>query len=186
MGLPRNGAACGIFGKCGIVLPSFLTDLDPEALYGSSNYIVLDFETDTGGGTYGSAIKPDNGIVLACWKLATGQINRLWGSEFQMEPLLEAISHADFLVAHNAKYELMWLKRCGLDLSQVMVFDTKIAEYVLLGNLASGDDYNKPRSTSLGACATRRGMPAKDPVVDVLIRNGHNPVGLPRTWLEGR
>ena len=180
-------------------LPAFLTDPDPERIYGTNNYIVLDFETDTTGGTYGSAVVPSNGLVLACWKYGSGHrqldieyengrggMVALWGSEFDMAPLLEAISHADFIVAHNAKYELMWLARCGLDLANVVVFDTKIGEYVLLGNLASGDDYNNPRSTSLGACAVRRGLPAKDPVVDTLIGHGINPIGLPKAWLEGR
>jgi hypothetical protein len=60
-----------------------------------------------------------------------------WGGEFEQGGLLDLIAQADFLVAHNAKYELHWLKRCGQDLRKLFVFDTKIAEYVLLGNLAS-------------------------------------------------
>lgn len=172
-------------------LPHFLVNPDPELLYGSNNYLTVDFETDTSGGTYGSAVVPENGLLLACWKRGPehpdgpGSVSH-WGSEFEMQELVDAIEKADFVVAHNAKYELMWLKRCGLPLTDVLVFDTKIAEYVLLGNLAAGDERMIPISTSLGACAKRRGMPAKDPVVDILMSRGINPVAMPQKWLQGR
>jgi DNA polymerase I-like protein with 3'-5' exonuclease and polymerase domains len=90
------------------------------------------------------------------------------------------------MVAHQAKYELMWLRRCGLDLAKVITFDTKIAEYVLMGNLAAGDKNMPPRSTSLDACCRRRGLQAKDPVVNIMMSHGINPVNMPRPWLQGR
>ena len=105
-----------------------------------------------------------------------------------MGHLVQAIEDSDLLVCHNAKYELGWLiRRCGLGNRRVPpVFCTKLGEYVLMGNLAAGDDLNVPRSTSLDDCAQRRGMPPKDPVVDTMIKHGINPVRIPKTWLEGR
>lgn len=168
------------------MLPEFLQNLNPQAYY-SENYLVLDFETDTSHGDYGDAVHPDNGLVLACWKYR-GAMHVKWGSEFEMGLLVEHIQEADFVVAHNAKYELKWLERCGLDLDKVFVFDTRLGEYVLLGNLAvrSEEGHWKMRSTSLDQCCRRRGWPIKNPVVDVMITNGINPVSIPRPWLQQR
>ena len=172
------------------MLPEFLDNLAPE-VYCSSNYVVLDFETDTSHGDYGSAVHDDNGLVLACWRVVTplGKWDRkIWGSEFDMQPLIDDIEAADFVVAHNAKYELMWLMRCGLDLSKVLVFCTKIGEYVLLGNLGANSDEGlwRMRSTSLDMCCRRRGWEIKNPVVDIMIHNEINPVSIPRPWLQQR
>lgn len=172
------------------MLPSFLENLDPK-IYFSENYVVLDFETDTSHGDYGSAVHADNGLLLACWKCgpgheAGGKSKCAWGGEFDMAELVSDIEKADFLVAHQAKYELQWLKRCGLDLSKVCVFDTKIGEYVILGNLAAGDERMPPISTSLDQCCRRRGWPVKDPLVDDLITSGINPVRIPRPMLQAR
>jgi len=170
-----------------MALPAFLEDLSAEA-YFSTNYVVLDFETDTSHGDFGSAVHDDNGIVLASWKHGEcSTVHSHFGSEFEQGELVRAIEEADFLVAHNAKYELMWLVRCGLDISDVLVYDTKIGEYVLFGNMIAGDENGlPPRSTSLDMCCKRRGWPIKDPVVDVLMKHSINPVSMPRRWLQGR
>jgi DNA polymerase-1 len=171
-------------------LPKFLRELDPN-LFLSNNYVVLDFETDTTGGHYGNPIIAENGLILACWKRGPdhprGQ-DRVchWGDEFSMANLLRDISEADFFVAHNAKYEFGWLNRSGADLRELIAFDTKLAEYVLLGNLASGDEMMLPRKMDLDTCSLRRGLPQKDPVVDILIKADINPVRIPPTWLQGR
>ena len=169
------------------MLPSFLENLDPN-IYLSDNYLTVDFEVDTAHGDYGSAVHPENGIIMGSWKLGKdGEIKSHWGNEFDWQCLLDDIEKVDFFVAHNAKYELMWLKRCGLTLQDVLVFDTKLGEYVLLGNRASSDEPGmRPLSTSLDMCCRRRGWEIKDPVVDSLIHHGINPVRIPRPWLQGR
>jgi DNA polymerase I-like protein with 3'-5' exonuclease and polymerase domains len=167
-------------------LPSFLQRLDPNIFLGD-NYVVLDFETDTSHGDYGSPVHPDNHLLLARWKVGPGgTVKSKWGGEFEQQELLDDIAKADFIVAHNAKYELGWLRRCGIDLRKVLAFDTKMAEYVLLGNRASGDENMRPLSTSLDMACRRRGLPIKDPVVDIMIKNGMNPVYVPRPWLSSR
>ena len=172
-----------------------IRNITPE-VYETDNYVVLDFETDTSHGDYGHPVHPDNGIVLACYKHGPGhpksqdgdegKVHAVWADEYGQADLISSIEDADVLVAHNAKYELGWLKRCGVDLADKLVFDTKLAEYVLMGNLAAGDELNPPRGTSLDECCLRRGMPNKDPVVDIMIKHGVNPVNIPRPWLEGR
>jgi DNA polymerase I-like protein with 3'-5' exonuclease and polymerase domains len=167
-------------------LPSFLQRLDPNIFLGD-NYVVLDFETDTSHGDYGSPVHLDNHLLLARWKVGpSGTVKCKWGSEFDQQELLDDIAKADFVVAHNAKYELGWLRRCGIDLRKVLAFDTKMAEYVLLGNRASGDEHQRPLSTSLDMACRRRGLPVKDPVVDLMIKHGINPVYVPKPWLSSR
>lgn len=172
------------------MLPKFLRELDPE-LYLGDNYVVVDFEVDNTVG-YGSAIHRDNHLILACWRVGPGhprydgRTHSHWGSEFDQAALLQDIAEADFIVAHHAKFELGWLRRSGLDLREVLPFDTLLAEYVLLGNLAAGDETMPPRALDLDTCCRRRGLPVKDPVVDVMIGHGINPVCIPRPWLEGR
>jgi DNA polymerase I-like protein with 3'-5' exonuclease and polymerase domains len=160
-------------------------------IYRSHDYVVLDFEIDTSHGDYGHPVFADNAMLLACWtRVVDGEeYHRThWGSEFGMRELVQDCIDADFIVAHQAKYELGWLRRCGLDVSKVVVFDTKIAEYVLLGNLAAGDKKTgiPPTSTSLDACCKRRGWEGKDPVVDLMMKGGINPTEIPRPWLEDR
>lgn len=179
-----------------VSVPKFLADLDPN-IYFSDNYVVLDFEVDTSHGDHGNPVHPDNQLLLACWRYGPGHPDRVsgrrsartytrWGSEFDQDDPVDAIAKADFLVAHSAKYELGWLRRCGMDLRKLFPFDTQIAEYVLLGNLSAGDEVMKKKSTSLDMACRRRGLPIKDPVVDVMIKSGINPSAIPRSWLEGR
>ncbi len=179
------------------MLPKFLTDLDPKIFIGN-NYVVVDFETDTSHGDYGHPVHKDNRLLMACWRLGPGhpwmdEVDRFetachWGGELNQAELLEAIEAADFIVAHNAKYELGWLKRMGMDLHKILAYDTKLGEYVLLGNLAAGSTEQgvRPHSTDLDTACRRRGLPIKDPVVDTMIGNGINPVRIPRPWLQGR
>lgn len=165
----------------------------------SDNYVVLDFETDTSGGQFGAASQPDNRLLLACWKCGPDHIRGMrlpegrdagvlscWGGEYEQNDLLDDIQSADFVVAHNAKYEAGWLIRMGVPVEEQVWFCTRLAEYVLLGNRAAGGEGLAPVRISLDACVRRRGGVMKDPVVDRLIKNGVNPVRIPRKWLQGR
>lgn len=168
-------------------LPRFLSELDTK-IYESNNYLVVDLETDTSQGDFGRPLYSANRSLLACWRTAEGLVKSHWGNELEFQDLYRDIEQSDFIVAHNAIYELGWFKRGGFDISRILPFDTQLAEYVLLGNLVSGhaDSGLAPVSISLDSCARRRGWQAKDPIVDLLMRNGHNPVSMPRRWLEDR
>lgn len=168
-------------------LPKFLQELNPN-VYRSDSCLVLDLETDTSQGDFGRPLYQQNRSLLACWRTKEGLVKSHWGNELEQQDLFSDIERHDFIIAHNAIYELGWLKRGGLDIAQVLSFDTQLAEYVLLGNLVSGhaDSGVPPISISLDSCARRRGWKAKDPVVDLLMRNGHNPVSMPRRWVEDR
>lgn len=176
-------------------LPRFLSDMDP-GIYLGDNYVVLDFETDTSAGseTFGHAVYPENQLLVSAWRVGPahpfyeGRTRSKWGGEFDQEELLADIHDADFIVAQASKYELGWLRRMGVDLRKVLPFDTMLAEVVLLGNLAAGDDKTGivQRAIDLDTMCRRRGLPVKDPVVDLMISRGINPVRIPRPWLQGR
>jgi DNA polymerase I-like protein with 3'-5' exonuclease and polymerase domains len=169
------------------LIPWSLQEKHPDT-YFSSNYLVLDFEVDVQDGQYGSAVDKRNQLFLACWKKASGQVTGHFGSEFEQEQLVAAVKSADFLVAHNAKYELGWLRRIGVDIESLVVFDTMLAEYVLAGNLASVDDKGGPAplSLSLDACCRRRGLKQKDRIVDLWMQNEVRVSEMPTKWILDR
>ena len=93
---------------------------------------MLDFETDSE--QFGSPLNEENDVVLACWQIVhpTGEVEKKekWGGVYEMQELLDDIASASFLVAHNLKFELGWLKRCGLELRDVLGYDTMLAQWV--------------------------------------------------------
>ena len=61
---------------------------------------------------------------------------------------------SDYLVAHNAKFDLQWLMHAGLDTSKIPIKCTEHAEYLLRGQ-------DKSLQYSLNACAARYGIEQK-------------------------
>jgi len=154
-------------------LPGFVKDPDPS-LYWSDNYVVLDFETTTIH--KGSPLIEENRIVLACWGRGSN-IDSEFGSEFEQGRLVEAIEAADFIVAHNAKFELGWLRRCGVDLRKVVVYDTLIGEYVLGGNR-----FNLVQ-LSLANSLKRYGLAPKEDLIGKMLKAGLCCTEMPESWL---
>ena len=158
------------------MIPRFITKPDPT-IYLGDNYVATDFETTNI--EKGSALASENRLLLSCWKASKDRRgNKTWGSEYAQPVLLESLASASFIVAHNAKFELQWLKRMGADLTKILVWDTMIAEKVLAGN--------KMLPLDLGSVATRYGLGGKDPYVDLCMKAGVCPSELPGTFLEKR
>lgn len=156
--------------------PWFLSTQAIEAYQALDDYVILDFETTNK--TTGHAVDPDNKLVLACWTVVSRGFERdkyVFGDEYDMAELLEDIKKARFVVAHNAKFELQWLSRCGLDLHDVLVYDTMVAEWVLHGNIKV--PYN------LEDTGRRRKLGGKESIVSKLIKLGVCPSEIPRSWL---
>lgn len=163
---------------------------DPN-IYFSDHYVVLDFEVEVNDGEYGDARDKRNQMHLACWSYSMCGIRKSFhtvGNELEQEHLIESVQAADFIVAHNAKYELAWLKRMGVGIEKLVVFDTLLAEYVLAGNRASVDDKTglAPLALSLDACCRRRGLKQKDAIVDIWMKNGIQASQMPKNWLLSR
>lgn len=156
-------------------LPQFISDPDPD-LYRHGSYVVLDFETTNLD--RGDPLNHDNRIVLAVWWVVeNGEVTGKWkfGHELELKELVDDIKSVDFLVAHNTKFELQWLARCGLDLRSVVVYDTQIAEYVLLGN--------RKRPLKLDSVGRHYRLGGKDTVVSKMMEAGVCPSEIPQKWL---
>lgn len=82
----------------------------------------------------------------------------------------------DYVVAQNAKFELQWLGRSGVDLSKLVVADTMLAEYCILGNRRGPKDLS-----SLGAKYVGE---TKGNLVSSLFKGGSLSSDIPRTWLR--
>lgn len=157
-------------------------DLDPS-IYRSNNYVVLDFETTNKD--HGSPVTPSNSLVLGCWSLGRshpayrdGRVYSQFGSEFDQARLAAAIENADFIVAFHAKFECGWLKRCGVEPRDLIVYDPMLAELVIHGNRKPIGGY------SLDATLSRWCIPGKMQYVSALIVAGVCPSNIAPRELE--
>lgn len=157
-------------------LPDFVRSPDPSIYTRSDNYVVLDFETSTL--FKGSPLVEDNRIVMASWRKPSGEVRSHFGSEYEQAELVRDIESADFIVAHNAKFELGWLKRCGVDLRSLLVYDTMVGEYIIGGNRFS------MVMLGLNACLSRYKLAAKGDVVGQMFKHGVDTTDIPASWLQ--
>jgi DNA polymerase I-like protein with 3'-5' exonuclease and polymerase domains len=158
------------------LLPDFVRHPDPE-IYRDGEPLFLDFETTNLD--KGSALNPKNRIVEACWQQGWGGILRTKrAGEYDQQELVEAVRSSDFIVAHNAKFELQWLARCGIDLHGVLVYDTMLAEYVIGGNRWM------LQHLGLEKTLERHRLPGKESVVSRMIKAGICPSEIPEEWLH--
>lgn len=146
---------------------------DPSIYLEDKGWMCLDVETTSE--EYGSALVASNRLLLSSWYTPEGGMQTHVGGENDSRPLVEAVKKASFIIAHNAKFELHWLARCGVDLTDLLVYDTMLGEWVIAGNL--------PVTKSLDATAERYGVGAKSHEVAKLISLGVNPENIPTQWL---
>ena len=155
-------------------VPNWLLDPKPAELYGDGEYVCLDFETTNLDN--GSALNPNNRLVLTAWYCSWDRrVKYSWKSEYEQGKLLEDLERADFIIAHNAKFELQWLNRCGFDMGSKPWWDTYNAEWVISGN--------RSWRLSLDDCLARRGMEGKLTAVSGMIACGVCPSEIPRSLL---
>jgi DNA polymerase I-like protein with 3'-5' exonuclease and polymerase domains len=157
------------------LIPTWVETPDPS-IYLSDNYLVLDFENTIIDGD-GSPLNDSNSLLLTCWKKGE-QEHSIWGTHCDIQPLIDAMKDVDFIVAQGSKHELQWLKRAGVPLEGVLVYDTLLAQYVLNGNRASALD--------LGSISKRRGFGSKDKYIDMCMKAKICPSTYPRSLLQRR
>ena len=135
--------------------------------------LFLDFETTNLD--KGSAVTPENRIVLACWK-QDGVRHHCRGDQYHQPALYKAGLEADLLVAHHAKFELQWLRRMGINLEDICpVFDTLLAQKVRASN--------RQWPLSLDLVAGHYGLGHKSGPVHALIQGGVCPSEIPESML---
>lgn len=158
-------------------LPWFL-NADPEELFHTGRFVVFDLETDEE--EHGSPLLESNDIVLACWVVceADGTVvkrGHKFGGIYEQQELIDDLLSVQFAVAQNAKFDLGWMRRCGLELRDVLAYDPMLAQWVLDGN------QNLPRS--LNALARKYGVPGKADLVSLLIKLGVPARDIHPRWL---
>jgi DNA polymerase-1 len=160
-------------------LPEFLLHPDP-LIYMSDNFVTVDLETNMkGDGGSPMPCWPANSIVCGSWCYGREDFaHNIYGNELEIEDLVNAIEDTDFVVMHNGKFDLGWLKRAGIDLYKVVLYDTMIGEYVRLGN--------RQGELSLGALCKREFGWSKAAYVDICMKNKVDPEDMPKSKLIDR
>jgi len=148
--------------------------------------LILDLETTVqrlDGKIDNSPFNPDNRCVSAhyCWLGEPVQTLVFHHNDKpnpdSPAPLREALKQADVIVAHNAKFDVMWLMEMGFEIPPE-VYCTQIGEYVL----AKG----QRQQLSLKATSERRDVTRKkSDLVDELFKSGTGFEAMPwETVLE--
>jgi DNA polymerase I-like protein with 3'-5' exonuclease and polymerase domains len=158
-------------GPLNVPLPWFICT-PSRSVYLGEEWIVVDFETTNHD--RGSALNSRNDIVLATWATPTGVYHK-WGGVYDQGELAEAIKKARFVVCQNAKFELQWFKRMGIDIGGLLVYDTMLADYVIAGN--------RRWRLDLDSIAKRYGIPTKHSLVKTWLDAGICPSDMPRSIL---
>ena len=95
-------------------IPEFVTNPNPD-IFKSENYLVFDFETTNLD--KGDPLNENNNILLIAWRrghCGARGVHVHHPEPRHIERFLNEVERADFIVAHNAKFELGWLKRLGI------------------------------------------------------------------------
>lgn len=150
-------------------LPKHIEQPDP-GIYNSNNYLVLDFETD------GFPLDPKSKIILSGWKRADSSFQFHFGDEYSLNALFSELGKCDFLVCQNAKFELQWLIRAGYRVENLVVFDTLLAEYCILGNRRGPKDLDSLGRKYVGE--------RKLGLVSALFAGGSKSSDIPAHWLR--
>lgn len=166
-------------------LPAFVADMNPD-IFLSNNFITLDFETNNQGDNRSpDAIWSQNDTVCVAWVHGLGvkgEEKYIRGGVHDVGELIDACYKADYLVAHNGKFDLKWLIRAGIDPAKVVIADTMLAEYSLTGNLKAG----KKGALALGTLTKEYMGVTKEPVVDKMMKGGVDAGDIPAHWLRDR
>ena len=154
---------------------------DPN-IYNSNNYVVIDFETTNKD--KGSSEILENNIVLTTLRLGPEHLKSkdmgtgtlaYWGMSYDTLSILTlVINSADFVVAHNAKFEDGWLRRLGIIPN--LYYCTMLGEYTIWGNQRIPVNFD--------ATAERYGFKKKDSLIKRLMSGGVCPSQMPRRALE--
>jgi DNA polymerase I-like protein with 3'-5' exonuclease and polymerase domains len=145
----------------------------PWTAYTDGSLPVLTLDLETTNLDHGDPRNPGNRIVDIALRVNNEPVSK------EVIPVINAFSGSPAIfVAHNAKFELGWLNRLGVDTTQWLVWDTMLAEYVLAGNRRVPLD--------LDSVAKRRGLGGKGRLVDRMMKAGICPSEMPVDMLRER
>lgn len=150
-------------------LPRFISEPDPN-IYRSNNFAILDFETTNLGGGH-ARIKENRFLFGHCVFSSDAKCDRVdFHSLVDLYELAQRLRSVDFIIAHNAKFEIQWMERAGIDTSRLLFYCTMIGEYVIGGNRTGEGVWPVNLNDSLA----RYNLPGKHAIGN-LIKSGFNP-----------
>jgi len=143
--------------------------------------LVIDLEIDLGGDRKDpSPYNKDNTLVAIGYTYRALDGSPIWRSDgavyikkfpidnYYLYEFQEAINEATYIVAHNAKFDLAWLREVGIECNN-KVIDTMISEYVLSKGIrnklsldALSEKYKVIRKQSLLSDALSKGLNYSD------------------------
>lgn len=92
--------------------------------------VICDVESTTSN--KGNPYDSRNKMVQSGFKYLGGDIYTFYGHEgVHKKPIQEHIDKSSWLVGFNFKFDLTWLRVCGFDISNVVVWDCQLAEFLL-------------------------------------------------------
>jgi len=138
--------------------------------------LTVDFETTNF--SKGSALDKRNRIVMVSWVCDDGEVCHFHGNIMDCPPFFQAVEQAEQIVAFNAKFEMLWFLRLGIDIDAFVWHDPMLAERVLKGNRRPG--------FSMEAVALRYGWDTKDAMIDAMMKAGVCPSQMPVNRLISR
>lgn len=95
------------------------------------NVVAFDLETESHN--KGSWNDPRNYVITICWSVNGEEPKLVFCNPSNVEVFQKVVDSADLLVGFNVKFDLHWLRRCGVDYSAVPVCDLQILEFILNG-----------------------------------------------------
>jgi DNA polymerase-1 len=122
----------------------------------SINVLTLDIECTTSN--KGNPFDRTNKLVCVAMKwLDEDPVCIYPDSDGSFKPVQTYIDSASIIIGFNIKFDLHWLRKAGLDVSKVRVWDCQIGEFILSSQ--------QERYPSLGQTAEKYGLPPKLDVV---------------------
>lgn len=122
------------------------------------NTLILDVETTISN--KGSPFDLTNKCVMVGLKDTKYQANTygfLENNPDFIEHIQNEINSFDLLVGFNIKFDIHWLRKIGIDISKIKVWDCQLAEFIL--------NYQKTPYPSLDGTAEKYGLPKKLDIV---------------------
>lgn len=92
-----------------------------------NNVLILDVETTTSN--KGNPFDQTNKLVCIGFKWLHENVSTIVWGKFESNQFL--IDNADLIVGFNIKFDLHWLRKIGIDISNVKVWECQIAEFIL-------------------------------------------------------
>lgn len=140
--------------------------------------VVVDLEIDLGEDRKDPSPYQKSNVLSGIGWLRTDEDEvKIWEKGDSIDTFVSDVNSARYVVCHNAKFDISWLRECGINVT-VKLIDTMINQYILnrgvRGELSLkklAEKYDVTRKTDDLADAMQKGMNWSD--LDIETRRGY-------------